>query len=103
MKIWRNRIADSIDQSISDEGVCRTAPATPDLLKSRVAVVFFHIKISCIWENNIILIVKEKGSNMFVNRREYLVNEKNNILSYLSQHAYIQNDKRINTQRKGTQ
>ena len=38
MKIWRKRIADSINQSvnqlISDEAVYRTAPATPGLLNS---------------------------------------------------------------------
>ena len=32
MKIWRKRIADSIDQLINDEAVYRTAPATPGLL-----------------------------------------------------------------------
>ena len=32
MKIWRKRLTHSINESISDEGVYRTAPATPGLL-----------------------------------------------------------------------
>ena len=36
MKIGRKRIAHSINQLMNDEGVCRTAPATPGLLITRV-------------------------------------------------------------------
>ena len=32
MKIWRKRICDWLYELINDEGVCRTAPATPGLL-----------------------------------------------------------------------
>ena len=32
MKIWRKRIAELINESVNDGGVCRTAPATPVLL-----------------------------------------------------------------------
>ena len=32
MKIWRKRIADLMNESINDEAVYRTAPATPGLL-----------------------------------------------------------------------
>ena len=38
MNIWRKRIADSVNQSVSDEAVCRTAPATRDLLITRLFV-----------------------------------------------------------------
>ena len=33
MKIWRKRISRLISESVNDGGVCRTAPATPGLLK----------------------------------------------------------------------
>ena len=33
MKIWRKRMTHSINQSINDKAVYRTAPATPGLLK----------------------------------------------------------------------
>ena len=33
MKIWRKRLTELINQLMSDEAVCRTAPATPGLLK----------------------------------------------------------------------
>ena len=32
LKIWRKRISQSVSQSISNKGVCRTSPATPGLL-----------------------------------------------------------------------
>ena len=32
MKIWRKRITDLMNQSINEEAVYRTAPATPGLL-----------------------------------------------------------------------
>ena len=38
MKIWRKRIGDLINQLISDEAVYRTAPATPDLLITRMLI-----------------------------------------------------------------
>ena len=34
MKIWRKRIAESLNQLINHEAVYRTAPATPGLLKT---------------------------------------------------------------------
>ena len=37
MKIWRKRLTELIDESINDEAVYRTAPATPGLLKMEVS------------------------------------------------------------------
>ena len=36
MKIWRKRLTQSVSQSVNDEAVYRTAPATPGLLTRRV-------------------------------------------------------------------
>ena len=35
-KIWSKRMTESMNQSISDKGDCRTVPATPGLLKNYV-------------------------------------------------------------------
>ena len=34
LKIWRKRVTLSLSLLINDKGVCRTAPATPGLLKN---------------------------------------------------------------------
>ena len=43
MNIWRKRIGYSVNQLISDEAVCRTAPATPGLLKTAQTVTLSQL------------------------------------------------------------
>ena len=82
MKIWRKRLSEWLNEWINHKAVCRTAPATPGLLKS----VHFFLLLSFFFKNlrfKKYLNPKQKFFRLFWDKQIHCIKTPQNISEYI--------------------